>query len=170
MSCSRVDTRVFKIHSNIMRLNEKLKIRNICAKELEFWLCNTQNKILVRIWDYRIGCCFIGSGEKWGCLFSGFEDVANRIWKTWGKLRVSLYFYIGWKYKRYKKKYISNLTNNYWKKFKTHLKLRENNSNSNEEQNKQPKLCKLLRILKSQLLLSLDSIRKINLLFEKYVH
>lgn len=32
MSCSRVDTKVFKVHSNVIKINQTLKIRNIWAK------------------------------------------------------------------------------------------------------------------------------------------
>jgi hypothetical protein len=54
LSCSRVDTKVFKANSEIVKIDQKLKIRNIVAEELEFWFCNTHNKIIVSfVLDFR---------------------------------------------------------------------------------------------------------------------
>ena len=47
LACSRTTTKVFKLKGEITPIAQNLKIRNIAGKELEFWLCNNRNKIIV---------------------------------------------------------------------------------------------------------------------------
>ena len=49
MSCSQVETKVFKPTSSHIKINQILKIKNILARELEFWLCTPDNKIIVSV-------------------------------------------------------------------------------------------------------------------------
>ena len=47
LACSRADTKVFKVNGEQIKLNQSLNIKNLVAKELEFWLCTTYDKIIV---------------------------------------------------------------------------------------------------------------------------
>lgn len=78
MASSQVNSKVFKIHSENTRLYQRLKIKNIFAKELEFWLCTTYNKIIVMLL-FMIGYCKFGVSikEVGRSLFSRFEDAQH---------------------------------------------------------------------------------------------
>lgn len=47
MGCSQIYSKPFIIRDWKIQLNQKLKIKNILGQELEIWLCNTQDKIIV---------------------------------------------------------------------------------------------------------------------------
>lgn len=53
-ACSRTDTRPFKIASETTHINQTLRVVNIGGQELEFWLCTTHNKIIVRLPSHRL--------------------------------------------------------------------------------------------------------------------
>ncbi len=47
MGCSQICSKPFIIRDWKIQLNQKLKIKNILGQELEIWLCNTEDKIIV---------------------------------------------------------------------------------------------------------------------------
>lgn len=61
------------MHTTIVKINQTIKIKNIQAKELEFWLCTTYNKIIVWFLGY-VGGGFDGSGGRGRSVLFGFED------------------------------------------------------------------------------------------------
>ena len=48
-SSSRKDTKTFKVDSDVVHINQTLKIKNIIGNELEFWLATTYGKIIVML-------------------------------------------------------------------------------------------------------------------------
>lgn len=47
MACSKTVTKVFRLTGLNTPISQVLKIANVAGKELEFWLCNKKNKIIV---------------------------------------------------------------------------------------------------------------------------
>ena len=71
MASSRSDARPFKLGGEVTEVGQQLNIANIAGRELELWLCNLSDKIIVRqeecrqtqSWDYRVS--LIRLWRKW---------------------------------------------------------------------------------------------------------
>ena len=48
-SSSRTDARPFKIREEVTNVGQTLEVSNIAGKELELWLCNLSDKIIVDV-------------------------------------------------------------------------------------------------------------------------
>lgn len=52
LGCSEVHSKTIKINNSLTLLQgQKLKTNNILGDQLEIWLCNTENKIIVLIYS-----------------------------------------------------------------------------------------------------------------------